>query len=240
MADLRKLIDGLHGIADDAELKRRVAEFCAAAGYVPEVTPLRVLRRARLDVREIVDVGVFKGTPFLYDAFPDCDFVLVDPQRNAESLLECKPRRYKFANVALGRTNGEMRLSDQGSCSSLMAWAEGERASPKAYYPVTVTTLDALIAGELQSDRIGIKIDAEGFEGEVIAGLDAALPRVRFVIVEVSIKRRLEGAPFFSDIVALMRDKGFAFYTLMGSLRPVPPRYCDVLFLPKDDERFGG
>jgi len=236
MADLRKLIAEL-GAAPDAGLPKRVAEFCAAAGFTPKVTPLRVLRRARLEVEEVIDVGVFRGTPFLYDAFPDCDFVLVDPRRGAESQLEDKPKRFKFVNVALGREEGEMMLSEQGVCSTFLRWADAERADPKQRYPVKVATLDALIAAELKSGRIGLKIDAEGFEGEVIAGLDAALPRIKFVIVEVSIRRRLEDAPFFSDIVAAMREKGFSFYNMMESLRARPQRYLDVLFLPKDDPR---
>lgn len=220
------------GIAD-SEIKRRLAQ----AGFAPVVTPLRVLRQARLEVSEIVDVGVFRGTPFLYKAFPDCDFLLVDPQRDAESLLTVKPRRYTFANVALGRANGEMILSAQGSCSSFLTWADEERANPDDRYPVSVTTLDALIQDHLQSDRIGIKIDAEGFEAEIIAGLDTMLPRIVFVIVEVSIKQRLRDAPYFSDIVARMGEKGFAFYNVLDALHPAPPRYCDVLFLRRDDPR---
>lgn len=236
MPDLRKLIQELNA-APDAGLAKRVAQFCAAAGFVQKVTPLRVLRRAQLAVDEVIDVGVFRGTPFLYDAFPDCDFVLVDPRRDAEATLEDKPKRYKLLNVALGREEGEMMLSEQGVCSTLLRWADAGRAEPQRRYPVKVMTLDALIAAELKSARIGIKIDAEGFEGEVIAGLDAALPRVKFVIVEVSIKRRLEDAPFFSDIVAAMRDKGFFFYNMMESTRVRPQRYLDVLFLPRDDAR---
>jgi FkbM family methyltransferase len=236
MPDLRKLIEELSE-APDKGLAKRVAEFCSAAGFVQKVTPLRVLLRARLEVAEVIDVGVFRGTPFLYEAFPDCDFILVDPRRDAEKTLEERPKSFRLINAALGRAEGEMMLSEQGVCSTFLRWADASRADPHRRYPVKVMTLDALIAAELKSDRIGIKIDAEGFEGEVIEGLDAALPRVKFVIVEVSIKRRLEGAPFFSDIVAAMRDKGFYFYNMMESTRVRPQRYLDVLFLPKDDAR---
>jgi FkbM family methyltransferase len=236
MADLRKLIAELNA-APDAGLAKRVAKFCDAAGFTPKVTPFKVLRRARLEVEEVIDVGVFRGTPFLYQAFPDCDFLLVDPRRGAEATLEERPKRYKLFNVALGRAEGEMMLSEQGVCSTLLRWADAERANPQRRYPVKVTTLDALIASELKSSRIGIKIDAEGFEGEVIAGLDAALPRVKFVIVEVSLRRRFEDAPFFSDIVAAMLGKGFSFYNMMESSRLRPQRYLDVLFLPRNDPR---
>jgi FkbM family methyltransferase len=241
MADPRKLIADLSAAAEGLErpaLSKLIAEFCENAGYVPEVTPARVLQQAKLEVDEVVDVGVHKGTPFLYEAFPDCRFLLVDPQAGAEQRLECRPKTYKYLNVALGRAEGEAILGEAGSVSSLMEWSAHIRERPKTRYPVKVTTLDAVIAAELESDRIGIKIDVEGFEREVVLGLDAALPRVRFVIAELSIRKRLEGAPLLAEFTALMSEKGFAFYNMMESQRASPRRYADVLFLRRDDPRF--
>src|ERR1700761_3681850 len=143
MADLLKLIHDLHVDAEGLtkpELRKRIAEFCAGVGYVPELTPAKVLQHAKLEADEIVDVGVHKGTPFLYEAFPDCRFLLVDPQAGAEQRLECRPAAYKFLNVALGRAEGEAILNEAGSVSSLLDWSGGIRERAKTRYPVKVTT----------------------------------------------------------------------------------------------------
>ncbi|HEY1708217.1 MAG TPA: FkbM family methyltransferase [Rhizomicrobium sp.] len=242
-ADLRKLIDALHASVDgdtsERDIALRVAEFCAEAGYSKTLTPQWVLRHAQLNVAEIVDVGVCHGTPFLYNAFPDCFFLLVDPRKDAEAIVERRPRNSKFLNLALGAAKGEAILNEAGSCSSFLDWDMNDaRSTPADRYAVPMTTLDEIIRSELKSDRIGIKIDTEGYEGEILKGLDSEIGRVQFVIAEVSIKNRLRNAPFFSDIVSLMHAKGFSFYNTMRSLWANPQRYCDVLFLRKDDPRF--
>ncbi len=221
----------------DARLRQRFAALCDAAGFVPRISQSDVLRRAGLKADEMIDVGVHRGTPFLYDAFPDAYFLLVDPQRRAESLLENPPARFKFINAALGAEAGTMMFNVSGPKSSLLEWNDNIGTTVRRRYEVSVTTLDALIGVELHSDNIGIKIDVEGFEGEVIKGLRDSAARVRFVMAEVSVLKRLKGAPDFGEFVSLMHERGFAFYNLMNSLSAVPPRYCDVLFLRRDDPR---
>jgi hypothetical protein len=57
------------------------------------------LRSLRFDVRTAIDIGVDRITKPLYDAFNDCLFLLLDPRRQAESLLLEKPARYVFINT---------------------------------------------------------------------------------------------------------------------------------------------
>src|SRR3546814_19189986 len=72
---------------------------------------------------------------------------------------------------------------------------------------VEVRTVDDIAAEHLGS--IGLKIDTEGFEPEVLKGSVETLKRCEFVLAEVSVKKRYENGYRFRDIVLFMRENGF-------------------------------
>jgi FkbM family methyltransferase len=178
----------------------------------------------------IIDAGVRTGTPQLYRAFPERLFVLVDPQRGGEALLDLRPDHYRFVNKALGARQGHALLSDEGAKSSLCERTPLTSSGAAASYEVEVTTLDDLLDDLPAAGQVGLKLDTEGYEIEIMAGLDRHLDRVEFVICEASIRKRFINGYHFSDLVALMRDKGLFFYNVLS--RPQRhPLFYDVLFL---------
>ena len=99
-----------------------------------------------------------------------------------------------------------------------------------------VETLDDIIQKHCTSRRIGIKIDTEGHEREVVAGLNADLDRVQFIIAETSVRRRFENGYQFSELVVDLADKGFKLLNFLN--RPTPrPLFYDCLFVRADDSR---
>jgi FkbM family methyltransferase len=198
----------------------------------------RYFRQLAPDIGTVIDVGVFKGTQALYDAFPNTPFILIDPLQGCEAMLEKPPKRYTFVPKALGSAPGKLTLNIQGAKSSMMERTPlSRKAGPKGSYEVEVTTLDAVIE-ELNPVRpLGMKIDTEGFEVEVIKGLNKYAADFSFIICETTVRRRFYGSYVFSDLVCLMKSKGFEFYTIMN--RPKKrPRFYDVLFLPPSHPYF--
>ncbi len=189
----------------------------------------------------VIDVGVHRGTPWLYEAFAGVPFVLVDPQESADAELASKPDDYVFVNKALGRAPGRLTLSEQGPMSTFMTRTPLTRVPTKRQYEVEVTTLDAVIAEHLPwARRIGLKIDTEGFELEVLGGLAAHLDRIDFVVSEASVLNRFEGSYNFSELVCAFWEKGFRFYNLLNETRRRPPRVYDCIFLRANDPAFDG
>ena len=197
---------------------------------------LRVLER-KPDA--IIDVGVRSGTPWLYEVFPDIPFVLVDPQEGGAALLTSKPNDFVFVNMAAGRAPGRLKLHEQGAMSTFLTRTKLTEVRTRKTYEVDVTTLDAIIDAHLPDvNRIGIKIDTEGFEMEVIAGLERHLPRIDFVVSEASVLNRFEGSYNFSELVAALWEKGLRFYNLLGQTGLRAPRVFDCVFLKAGDPAF--
>lgn len=196
------------------------------------------LRSLRFDVRTVIDIGVDRGTKPLYRAFEDCSFLLVDPRRQAESLLLDKPGRYVFINKAVGATPGRRLLLEQEAGKTTFLERTALTSSPtSAQYEVDVTTLDELLDLKDCKPPFGIKIDTEGYELEVIKGLTRRWDSVQFVICEASIRRRFVASYQISEIIAYMLEHDFMLFNFMDP--PVQrPRYYDIIFLPKTSPLF--
>lgn len=202
-------------------------EFARRNGYDIANDAKRVLERLDLAIQELVDVGVHDGTPWLYDRYPDARFVLVEPQKDAPCLRH-RPATYIVVNAAVGAAPGTLVLTEMGERSSLLDRAGSSTAvAPDASrYEVPVVTLDTILEEHCKSDAIGLKIDVEGFEYFALKGLATQFARVRFIILEVSVRNRFAGERGFGDISALLMHKGFRFYNIMNTARPAPPPQC--------------
>ena len=201
------------------------------------------LQRFALAPDVVFDVGVDTGTPFLYQAFPEAHFVLIDPRKEAEVTLKSPdaPAKGSFHLLALGAKAGEMTLNipfsekgEHGAMASLrqrqgyladkIEWIETRQ--------VTVERLDTIAAA--YPGRVGLKIDTEGFEDEVLAGAPETLARCDFVILEMSLTRRFDTTTPPSQIIARLAAAGLEFRDVLrmtGDGRGGPaPRLMDMLF----------
>jgi FkbM family methyltransferase len=196
------------------------------------------LQSLRFNVNTIVDVGVRHGTRELYEAFPDCSFVLVDPQRDAEALLRHRPTRYAFVNKGLAAMPGRLLLKEQDGGKTGFLERTPLTSSPVlAEYEVDVTTLDQLLGSVPHTGPVGIKIDTEGYELEILKGLGAYWGATSFVICEASIRKRFFDSYQMSELIVYMLDHNFLFFNFLNPTSP-QPRYYDVLFVPRSSHLF--
>lgn len=181
-------------------------------------------------VETVIDVGVWRGTPALYEAFADCRFVLVDPQSAGEKLLTSSPKNFTFVNKGLGSEPGKLIMHESLAKSTLHARTPLSASDRETDREVDLITLDQLFVEQNISGRVGLKIDTEGHEIEIIRGLDKFCDNIEFVICEVSVRDRFFNSYNFSELVEYFHARGFRFYNFMN--RPVPqPRFYDVIFL---------
>lgn len=177
----------------------------------------RHIKSCGFEFRSVIDVGVARGSPDLYSAFPSAAYYLV------EAVPECGPALEKLRqklgaqvfNVAAGAEDGELDFfvhPDISGSSRFRQW-EGEFFDGSRRR-VPVRRLDRLLPQTIQRPCL-LKIDTQGAELEVLAGASALLPLIDMIIIEVSFHEFRKGAPEFNAIVTALDRLGYACYEVI-------------------------
>ena len=213
-----------------AQPDRGRADYLRGYGFAPDL---------------VVDIGVDTGTPQLYRAFPKAKFVLIDARAEAEAQMQARgaPADYAFHACGVGAAPGEMELripvTAKGAATARAGFrtASGPMARNIEGYetrPVPVRTVDEIMRA--YPGRVGMKIDTEGFEYEVLRGAGDTLARCDFVMLELSVTPRFEGVAPPSRVFAELARAGLEFRDILrstGDGKGGPrPRLFDALFAP--------
>jgi FkbM family methyltransferase len=215
------------------ELKIVGTPPCGYAGFLS-----RMKRQGRRPAT-VFDIGVGRGTPWLYSAFPEAHFVLLEPQEEFEPFLReiCQRIDAEYHLVGVG-SRDEHRpiyrlLSSSTGSSFLPPNSENEQhwgASEKSQREMHIIPLDSY------SDLPGpyfVKIDTEGFELEVLRGAAKVLEKTDVVLMETAISKRQVGEPDLIEVGSFMKDHGFRlidFPVLTQQVAGGALLYVDVAF----------
>lgn len=148
------------------------------------------------EIDTLVDVGVgTQGTPELYERFTEARIILIDPLIESSVVLnsQLQDRKAIFVCAASGNEKGEkiINIEENLARSTFLTVTpinfEGNSVEQR---PVKIRTLDEIIEDVQNSHfgscgNLGIKIDTEGFELDVVMGAKKTLQRAKFVIAEV-------------------------------------------------------
>jgi FkbM family methyltransferase len=226
----------------------------------PPAALLSALGRNRLEVRPVkltrayvttlgfapatvFDIGVHRGTSWLYSSFPEARLVLIDPMPrpdHLDKLLGDRPH-VDYLQCAAGAEKGSVTMHTpvlEGVGLRAARTAMGvpidtqKKIAEVKSFEAEVIRLDDLVTR--YPDRpYGLKIDTEGFEYGVIEGAAEFLKHCEFVIVETTVKRRFAGQKPFSAFIALMAQNGFeAMETLTDFDRHRPA--TDIVYVKAD------
>jgi FkbM family methyltransferase len=234
--DLVSLDEGLDTSAETGKTVGRVLESLGR-----REPPLRwrqasgwggAFLRSGFDPRTVIDVGVAAGTPALYEAFPAAYLVLIEPLREFEDDLRAltSQRRGEYVLTAVGNREGTaaMNINPDLLMSSLL---ERPTASvPLQQREVPITTLDELSRRQGWKPPFGLKLDVEGYEHQVLEGAARLLADTQFVIAELSVTVRFEGAFECAQVIDLMRSYGFRAADVLDAGKSSLGTRVDVLF----------
>jgi FkbM family methyltransferase len=151
-----------------------------------------------------------------------CSF---EPTRTAFNALQTRSARYtdwKIYNYALGDVDGRQVINIAGnsqSSSILSMLPAHEAAAPGSRFvgeeEIEVRTLDGLFDEVCPpGNRVYLKIDAQGYEGHVLAGARSSLPKVDVVQLEMSLVPLYEGQPTLVGLLELMFSEGYQLVAL--------------------------
>ena len=180
-------------------------------------------RKGQVDL--CLDVGANTGQfaknlrRFGYDG----DILSIEPLSAAYAALQLaasKDSRWSCApRMALGSVSGEAEINIAGNSvsSSLLPSLDLQvQASRESAYVgrerTPLSTLDEFCADNKILERyknLFLKIDAQGFEQEILHGANRVISSVNLLLLELPLVPLYEGAASFIDLYRLAEEKGF-------------------------------
>lgn len=168
-------------------------------------------------VHTIIDIGAHTGEygTFLRDLFGAKMVYAIEPNPKHSSKLYAKG--FNVHTVALGNVNleeAEFKLSLYDAASSLRdITPKCLNEYPQVQYSgsiiVQVRRLDDLIK-VIKHDLL-IKVDAQGFESEIIQGGLGIFAKADVVLIEMSYEPLYEGQALFNEVHSLLASVGLHF-----------------------------
>lgn len=138
---------------------------------------------------------------------------------------------------------GVLNVSRNSVSSSLMRMLDAHvKAAPESCYireeQVSVFSLDEVGSAYLSDDSVVfIKIDAQGYEGEILQGAEGLLRRASGLICELSLLDLYAGQWSLTQIISYLNDFGFDLWALKeGFINPSNGRVMQVdgIFIKRD------
>ena len=186
------------------------------------------------EIDTFIDVGVgLEGTPDLYEKFKSNNLILIDPLDEAETFFKnnMANKGAVFLKTALGEKedNVMINVEDSRGRSTILDVADiNYEGDPIEKRNVTVRKLDNVVR-KSQLGRVGLKIDTEGYELNVIRGAKEVLKITKFVLAEVRHNHEsFHGVYKLHEFVQEMHENGF----VLSKILTAKPFIADLCFEP--------
>jgi FkbM family methyltransferase len=222
--------------------------------YVRCRDPYYRLKRCldRQQVTTLLDVGANVGQFALYMRMADYtgQIVSFEPQMAAHSELSSvargDPNWIIARRCALGDRSGmtEIQIAgNAGKSSSILNMTDRHIAGdPKSAFigkeEVELITLDEYLDSmpSLVGQSIGLKIDTQGYEAAVLAGLVRWAGSVKVLLTEMSLTPLYEGSIEFSDLFGRIEERGYRCVSIEPGFSD--PETSEMLQVDATFERF--
>jgi FkbM family methyltransferase len=172
------------------------------------------LSRIYSEIDVVVDVGVAKGTPDLYEGLKGKPIVLIEafPQ-----YFDFLIREYPEATLIRECLSDKVEeldfyVRDKSSTSSLNKGVDFSKT-----LNLVTKTLDSALSGFVQeNDRVCLKLDTEGSELKILKGASQILNQCPYVISEATLNPTLQGSNNMFELIDFMRSVGFSIYDFVN------------------------
>lgn len=194
-----------------AEFEKFAYEYALA----PHMTHgLAALAKRGFVPSTIVDVGAFQGewSRTVREIWPNSRLVMVEPNVSGQPELVglAKELKAELIGELLGAENDlTVPFNVMGSGSSIMPERSGV---PRTTEQRRLRTLDSLL-GSVRAPGL-LKIDAQGYELQILKGAAQVLPSFELVLLEIAVIEVNEGAPLLDEVVSFMKERGFIAYDI--------------------------
>ena len=191
------------------------------------------------EIDTLIDIGVGpKGTEDLYRVFKNANLILIDPIDEAKEYANklSKERKVVFIQSGLGKDDNiekNMKLQKERGFSSFLEISPTNMESDYTEVKkLKISKLDTLLKDKNKLGRIGIKIDVEGYELDVVLGATETLKFTKFVIAEVRHNHEsLIGVYKLHEFMNVMNKNNFT----LSKILTAKPFIADLCFQSNDE-----
>jgi FkbM family methyltransferase len=214
--------------------------FAQTHSYAPDMGHgLKHLRSRGFAPSIMIDVGAFHGdwSRLAHSIWPHASVVMIEPNaQNNDALYQTMVETgAALVSCLLGAETGkEVEFHVMASGSSIF-----EEHSPVARSSETrtLTTLDAALVDIEVTGPALLKIDAQGYELEILKGAISTIEKCAAILLEVAIIEVNKGAPLLHEVLPFMRGLGFVTFDILEiHRRPLnlDLNQIDLLFVRAD------
>lgn len=192
----------------------------------------------------VLDIGANRGTWTIaaMRVFPDAEYLLLEPQFEMKPDLDRLCRRAANVRWMLAGVAGEigelvLTVNPDTVSSTFSLSPEEAAARGLSQRTVPVTTIDHLVERELGAVPDLVKIDAEGFDMQIIEGAGRILGKTEAILMEANLLCRPDDPCGFSNMVTRMSEFGYEPYDFSWfGHRPLDGAVglCEIVFVRRD------
>jgi FkbM family methyltransferase len=180
------------------------------------------LKSVAFDPSVVIDIGVAYGTPDLYSAFNKAKYYLIDPLPQSMPYMQqwAKKLDAQIMNFALGREENALEIDVRPYIGGSTFYQEIAGAPSLGKIKVPIKRFDAVFTSSNLLKPVLAKIDVQGAELDVLAGMGELINEIDIFIIEVSAIVTLSGgAAHMYDVIDYLKHKGFVLYDICGIAR---------------------
>jgi FkbM family methyltransferase len=200
---------------------------------------LRYARKAGLNPKTVIDVGAARGTPVLYQTFPQARHILFEPLGEYKADLDILKAQYAdlnytFAAATESKGTKTFYMHDQNPLYSSFHYGGIEHMIARE---VPTVRVDDWCLEHGYSGPYVLKIDVQGAEVNVLRGAEKLLPQIDYIIAEIVLTTPDELGEIFHNVMAFMMKHDFVlFEVLEPAYRPsdLAPLQFDAAFVPRN------
>jgi len=211
-------------------IKRKIRKLLRKVGFdVTRVTPVNILPEPLKhllfsnDINIFLDVGANSGE-YAQQIRNKLGYkkkiVSFEPLSSAFNSLKIKSNNdsnWDVLNFALGDSEGKEYIniaSNSYSSSLLEILPIHQRAAPESKYIgkeiIKIKKLDSIFKKLCKpTDKVYLKIDAQGFESKILNGAKNSLQNIELVQLELSFVPLYDGELLFNEMVSFMFKNGY-------------------------------
>jgi FkbM family methyltransferase len=209
--------------------------FAYHYGYAPDMElGLEAIAGRGFAPRTVVDVGAYEGgwSRIARRLWPATRLIMIEANEEKQPVLRIAAHELgaTLHCALLGAQAGRhVDFNVMGSGSSVL----GERSPlERRVERRTLETLDQLLPPGIGSGLL--KIDAQGYELEILRGATRSLGAFEAVLLEIALIEINPGAPLLHEVVAYMKERGYVAYDILEMhRRPLDQalNQIDIIFL---------